>query len=145
MHVDGNIWFIPLVSAHEVFLILHRWHSGTEKSGLGSVLPSMTPVQNTLIINLYVLIYLILRLLTTLWCFYSRVSLSSNRRNLASDEYSQLINTSMGVTWVCMLWNCFALRCLVPWASYQIRKIVGCACAGNAGNVSPATDFKGNR
>ena len=31
------------------------------------------------------------------------------------------------------------------WASYQMRKIAGCACAGNAGNVSPATDFKGNR
>ena len=28
------------------------------------------------------------------------------------------------------------------WASYQIRKIAGCACAGN---VFPATDFKGNR
>ena len=25
----------------------------------------------------------------------------------------------------------------IPWASYQIRKIAGCACAGNAGNVSP--------
>ena len=24
----------------------------------------------------------------------------------------------------------------VPWASYQIRKIADCACAGNAGNVS---------
>ena len=24
-----------------------------------------------------------------------------------------------------------------PWASFQIRKIAGCACAGNAGNVSP--------
>ena len=31
------------------------------------------------------------------------------------------------------------------WASYQMRKIAGCACAGNAGNVFPATDFKGNR
>ena len=31
------------------------------------------------------------------------------------------------------------------WASYQIRKIAGCACAGNAGNVFPATDFKENR
>ena len=30
-------------------------------------------------------------------------------------------------------------------ASFQIRKIAGCACAGNAGNVFPATDFKGNR
>ena len=32
-----------------------------------------------------------------------------------------------------------------PWASYQIRKIAGCACTGNAGNVFPATHFKGNR
>ena len=32
-----------------------------------------------------------------------------------------------------------------PWASYQIRKIAGGACAGNAGNFSPPTDFKGNR
>ena len=34
---------------------------------------------------------------------------------------------------------------LVQWASYQIRKNAGCACAGSAGNVFPATDFKGNR
>ena len=34
---------------------------------------------------------------------------------------------------------------VTTWASYQIRKIAGCACAGNAGNVFPATDFKGNR
>ena len=27
-------------------------------------------------------------------------------------------------------------------ASYQIRKIAGCACAGNVGNVFPVTDFK---
>ena len=33
----------------------------------------------------------------------------------------------------------------IPWASgYQIRKITGCTYAGNAGNVYPATDFKGN-
>ena len=30
------------------------------------------------------------------------------------------------------------------WASYQIRQIAGCACAGTAGNVLPATDIKGN-
>ena len=28
------------------------------------------------------------------------------------------------------------------WASYQIRKIAGCACAGNAGNVSPRRRFQ---
>ena len=33
----------------------------------------------------------------------------------------------------------------IPWASYQIGKIAGCADAGNAGNIFPATDFKGNR
>ena len=32
-----------------------------------------------------------------------------------------------------------------PWASYQIRKIAGCACAGNAGNVFPATAGKRSR
>ena len=26
---------------------------------------------------------------------------------------------------------------LLSWASYQIRKIAGCACAGNAGNIFP--------
>ena len=33
---------------------------------------------------------------------------------------------------------------LVPhiWASYQIRKIAGCACAGNAGNVFPRRRFQ---
>ena len=30
----------------------------------------------------------------------------------------------------------------VPWASYQIQKIAGCACAGNAGNVFPRRRFK---
>ena len=28
------------------------------------------------------------------------------------------------------------------WTSYQIRKIVGCACAGNAGNVFPTRRFQ---
>ena len=32
-----------------------------------------------------------------------------------------------------------------PWASCQKRKLAGCACSGNAGNVCPATDSKGNR
>ena len=32
-------------------------------------------------------------------------------------------------------------RC-IPWASYQIRKIAGCACAGNAGNIFPRRRFQ---
>ena len=31
---------------------------------------------------------------------------------------------------------------IAAWASYQIRKIAGCACAGNAGNVSPRRRFQ---
>ena len=31
------------------------------------------------------------------------------------------------------------------WASYQIRKIAGCACAGNAGKVFPRRRFHRNR
>ena len=34
---------------------------------------------------------------------------------------------------------------LMPWIPYQIRKIAGCACAGNAGNIFSATDFKWSR
>ena len=30
-------------------------------------------------------------------------------------------------------------------ASYRMRKIAGSACAGNAENVFPATEFKGSR
>ena len=37
-----------------------------------------------------------------------------------------------------------ALECVNAWAwaSYQIRKIAGCACAGNAGNVFPRRRFQ---
>ena len=35
-----------------------------------------------------------------------------------------------------------ALCEIMPWASYQIGKIAGCACAGNAGNVSPRRRFQ---
>ena len=36
----------------------------------------------------------------------------------------------------------FFLRTGSIWASYQIRKIAGCACAGNGGNVSPRRQFQ---
>ena len=32
-----------------------------------------------------------------------------------------------------------------PWASYEIRRFAGCACAGNAGIVFPNNDFKKKR
>ena len=38
-----------------------------------------------------------------------------------------------------------AMEMVIASASYQIRKIAGCACTGNTGDVFPAIDFKGNR
>ena len=36
------------------------------------------------------------------------------------------------------------IRCVITaqWASYQMRKLAGCACAGNTGNVSPRRRFQ---
>ena len=34
------------------------------------------------------------------------------------------------------------IRLVQSWASYQIRKIAGCACAGNSGNVFPRRRFQ---
>ena len=50
-------------------------------------------------------------------------------------------NNSCITTQLCRI----TCRNTCPWVSYQIRKIAGCACTGNAGNVFPAIDFKGNR
>ena len=53
--------------------------------------------------------------------------------------------------WVCfmtviyiyrMRFTCTVQNICEPWASYQIRKIAGCACAGNAGNVFPRRRFQ---
>ena len=42
-----------------------------------------------------------------------------------------------------IFWSFFPYHSgLLQWASYQIRKIAGCACAGNAGNVFPRRQFQ---
>ena len=46
------------------------------------------------------------------------------------------------IIWLSKLFCIFPQTRDSTWASYQIRKIAGCACAKNAGNVSPPTDFK---
>ena len=46
-----------------------------------------------------------------------------------------------GALW-CLLFYRHLYRISIPWASYQIRKIAGCACAGNAGNVFPRRRFQ---
>ena len=51
-------------------------------------------------------------------------------------------NTVVTDVWILV----FEFACLSiyfeTWASYQIRKIAGCACAGNAGNVFPRRRFQ---
>ena len=47
--------------------------------------------------------------------------------------------------WRCVsLYHHYQIRSVnvTQWASYQIRKIAGCACAGNAGNVFPRRRFQ---
>ena len=39
-------------------------------------------------------------------------------------------------------WSCLTISYVNSWASYQIRKIAVCACAGNAGNVFPHRQFR---
>ena len=53
------------------------------------------------------------------------------------------ISIEFELRWKNCLWNGPQDRAM-PWASYQIRKIAGCACAGNAGNVFPCRRFQGN-
>ena len=47
-----------------------------------------------------------------------------------------IISHSLGLGFETMV---YAYAVCSPWVSCQIRKIAGCACAGNAGNVFPAS------
>ena len=53
-------------------------------------------------------------------------------------------NTSVSSETIITDWKPYS-PAWVAWASYQILKIAGCACAGNAGNVFPATAGKRSR
>ena len=78
----------------------------------------------------------------------------------STDSHIQIIRISEKITWspACFDIRGFTVmgfgilkpvvtdtsvkREMYPWASYQIHKIAGCACAGNAGNVFPGRRFK---
>ena len=69
---------------------------------------------------------------------------------LSSRRWANISQTYIAVWGVFLQSSTFNITALLywwcePWASYQVRNIADCACAGNAGNVFPATDFKGNR
>ena len=44
--------------------------------------------------------------------------------------------------WTTVVVSCIAVCTGSQWASYQIRNIAGCACAGNAGKVFPRRRFQ---
>ena len=56
-----------------------------------------------------------------------------------------IINNTIRIMWIehlpSLFWSFYGGSVFVyreyPWTSYQIRKITGCTCAGDAGNVSP--------
>ena len=52
---------------------------------------------------------------------------------------------SLVCTWQLVIFFFSYLTSRLRIGSYQICKIACCACAGNAGNVFPVTNFKGNR
>ena len=55
-------------------------------------------------------------------------------------------NFTQRYTWHVITYPCWWHRpwwfIVSPWASYQIRKIASCACAGNAGDVFPRRRFQ---
>ena len=57
------------------------------------------------------------------------------KNNLSSIEFMAWINNHIHIT----SWDVITH----PWASCKIHKIAGCACAGNAGNVSPRHRLQG--
>ena len=59
--------------------------------------------------------------------------------NIGSDN-GWALNRRQAINWTNAGLVCW--RIYAPWASYQIRKIAGCACAGNAGNVFPCRRFQ---
>ena len=64
-------------------------------------------------------------------CITARKSRQSQLNCLSIHDYCETIHVDKSSFLTCH-----------AWASYQIRKIAGCACAGNAGNVLPRRRFQ---
>ena len=108
------------------------------------------------------------------WLDYCQDDINSNYTNLDKSDKDSVLNIQRHwliiidytlkrnehVSYVCMKEECqkeywsepikysAKKRCYlysIQWASYQIRKIADCACAMNAWNIFPATDFKWKR
>ena len=78
---------------------------------------------------------------------WTSVILLSIRLNWKYFDYFLKYNSSRDHSWkfISNVLEMVAIASQPPWASYQICKIAGCACAVNAANVFTANDFKGKR
>ena len=83
-------------------------------------------------------------------CSFRNVYLNTTNSLVSPNEFSwyfflcQKYTSFWSAVWV---WNLVTpahqwFGGVISWASYQIRKIAGCACAGNAGNVFPPPTSK---
>ena len=83
-------------------------------------------------------------LIANCFCNYVASNYSRSSRHL---WYSLIIAQVLPQIWIacCLRWRWQYPYLRKQWASCQIRKIAGCACAGNAGSVFHTTAFKGNR
>ena len=78
---------------------------------------------------------------------FEQFIIQNDDHNVPHYDHDDYRPTSGLLCALCLLLHlcCDGFTAMCPWASYQIRKITGCACAWNAGNVFPATDFEWNR
>ena len=70
------------------------------------------------------------------------MALAAAYYNVIVEIYADICNSShvcviLSLILINVIKQLSSMRLLAVWASYQIRKIASCACAGNAGNVSP--------
>ena len=97
----------------------------------------------------YIIIFIIFYISLTFW---QRLTKDAGTHSVLNVPTVRIV-MRISVWWVLKNWRenalvsdlCVTNETTAPCAPYQIRKIAGCACAGNAGNVFPATDFNGNR
>ena len=73
-----------------------------------------------------------------IWVYLSR---QSNTRNFAARSPCDCVVQTLQYRWP-LNWSTDTASPVSQWTSYQIRKIAGCACARNAGNVFPRRRFQ---
>ena len=71
-----------------------------------------------------------------IFCKHNHTQIQTHKIPALRQEYSR---KNRAIALLRMAWLYLSPVYQHPWASYQIRKIAGCVCAGNAGNVFPAT------